>query len=82
MAANHCANHSLRRWRLERGLTCDQAGALIGVHGTAFGKYELGRRFPRPSILAAIIRATDGAVTANDFLAAEHADPSPLEAAE
>lgn len=33
-------------------------------------KYATGQRQPRPRFMKAIVRETDGAVTANDFLVA------------
>lgn len=68
MAANHHANHPLRRWRLEKNLSLREAGALLDISDSALGKYERGKRFPRPHQLAAIVRVTGGAVSAGDFL--------------
>ncbi|MBS7545661.1 helix-turn-helix transcriptional regulator [Ancylobacter oerskovii] len=83
MDANHSASHPLRKWRLARDLTLEQAGAPIGVTGQTFGKYELGKRVPRPAKLAAIIAMTGGAVTASDFLPAiAPVSAEPLRAAE
>jgi transcriptional regulator with XRE-family HTH domain len=39
----------LRRWRIAKGLTQEQAGALVGKEGvkhTAFSRYERGERMP------------------------------------
>jgi transcriptional regulator with XRE-family HTH domain len=44
---------------------------LIGVSPAAVSRYASGRRFPEPSVLVRIRAATDGAVTADDFLPTE-----------
>jgi len=40
----------------------------IGVTRQALHRYRQGLRIPRPEVLAKIKAATDGAVTANDFM--------------
>ena len=40
---------------------------LIGVERQAVGRYKSGERFPEREILVSIFKATNGAVTANDF---------------
>lgn len=45
----------------------------IGVTRIALHRYERGERFPRPEILERITAATEGKVTANDFMAAREA---------
>lgn len=51
----------------------------IGVQPSVISDYCKGRYAPRPRTAEAIIRATGGAVTANDFLSI---DPSELEVAQ
>jgi transcriptional regulator with XRE-family HTH domain len=41
---------------------------LIGVSQASVSRYAAGLRFPEPDILVRIKSATDGAVTADDFL--------------
>ena len=56
---------------LEESRTTYEAFAeQIGVSIFAVGKYARRQRTPRPEIMARIKRATDGAVTADDFLPA------------
>jgi transcriptional regulator with XRE-family HTH domain len=53
---------------LEQNELTDAAFArLIGVERQAVGRYKSGERFPEKLILLEIYRATNGAVTANDF---------------
>jgi transcriptional regulator with XRE-family HTH domain len=40
----------------------------IGVNRQTIGRYKYGDRTPKPSLLALIHHATDGAVSANDFM--------------
>ena len=45
----------------------------IGVSRQALHRYKVGERTPRPSVLSRIREATNGAVTANDFVPATSA---------
>lgn len=47
----------------------------IGVKRQAVHRYKTGERFPERAVLQKIIEATDGAVTANDFM------PEPVDIA-
>lgn len=60
--------HPLRRWRYQHRVTALQLADLIGVSLPAVSAYEIGRRHPRPAIMARIEAVTCGAVTASDFL--------------
>lgn len=50
--------------------------AAIGVSRQAVHRYKAGERVPRPEVLSRIRAATNGAVTADDFM------PAPREAAQ
>ena len=53
---------------LENNELTDAAFARqIGVERQAVGRYKTGERFPEKLILLEIYKATNGAVTANDF---------------
>ncbi|MBP2299629.1 XRE family transcriptional regulator [Azospirillum picis] len=53
---------------LTRTATKEEAfAALIGTSQAAVNRYRRGRRVPRPLVMARIVAATAGAVTANDF---------------
>jgi len=41
--------------------------AKLGVYEASLSKWRTGRAMPRPAMMAAIERATGGAVTANDM---------------
>lgn len=47
----------------------DFAAQIGAANAGVVHKYASGKRYPRKKFLQAIIRETDGAVTANDFLA-------------
>lgn len=49
-------------------LTNDEFAKLVGVSTTAVQYWRHGQRIPRSSQMKAIIGATNGAVTPNDFL--------------
>lgn len=51
----------------ENELTDAAFARLIGVERQAVGRYKSGERFPEKLILLEIYKATNGAVTANDF---------------
>lgn len=56
-----------------KNLSPAEFGAKVGVGGEAIRCYIRGDRRPRDKVMRAIIAETDGAVTANDFYAAEPA---------
>ena len=58
---------TLRQYLGERGITYEVFAAIIGVDTSTVGRYVVGRRRPREEIMRRIHKATDGAVTANDF---------------
>lgn len=63
---------TLEAWRRERGLTFEQLADLLGLTGKGRGRtaqrYAKGERFPDPPTLLRIRVATDGLVTADDFV--------------
>jgi transcriptional regulator with XRE-family HTH domain len=60
----------LRDYLTSKGLTPAQFGELIGHSAFAVKKWMRGERIPRRDALDRIRAATEGAVTANDFMAA------------
>jgi transcriptional regulator with XRE-family HTH domain len=69
-------------WLKARKLTSAEFARLSGIAGKqAVHKYRHGERFPTPENLRLIHDATDGEVTANDFMD-QHAPPIPSEAAD
>lgn len=55
------------------GTTRREFGRKIGASQPAVTRYVLGDRFPKPDKLKRIARATEGAVTADDFLGSSRA---------
>jgi transcriptional regulator with XRE-family HTH domain len=47
----------LRRWRISKGYTQEEAGDLVGVQHAAWSKYERGQRIPY-SVLQSLHRKT------------------------
>jgi transcriptional regulator with XRE-family HTH domain len=66
--------HALTAFRRRHNLTLAAFAERIGVGKSAVYKWETGA-CPRPAMMARIVAATNGAVTANDFI------PSQSEAA-
>ena len=60
-----------------RGISEAAFGQTIAVSQAAVNRYVRGERIPTPRIMARIVEATDGQVTANDF----YAQPDTSEAA-
>lgn len=54
-------------WRHDRQLSLEAAGALVGVSGVAWSRYERGQRVPRPEIVSRIYDVTDGHIGPPDF---------------
>lgn len=60
---------NLRRYLTVSGISEAAFGAQIGVSQAAVNRYVRRARIPTPQIMARIVEATDGQVTANDFYA-------------
>lgn len=56
-------------WMRAANLTDAAMAGRIGVSTFAVRKYRRAERIPTPQIMARIVEATDGQVTANDFYA-------------
>jgi len=60
---------TLRDYLAEAHLSYGAFAKMIGVkNGRTVQRYVEGQRFPRPNLMVAIIRATDGKVQPTDFL--------------
>ena len=60
--------HALEKFLISRGLTQEAFAELIGSTQESVSRYISGERTPRRDVMVRIIAATDGDVTANDFL--------------
>ena len=60
----------------KHGLTHTAFATRIGSTVQSVHRYVHGQRYPRPEIMRRIVEATDGAVTANDFLNAVPISPN------
>jgi transcriptional regulator with XRE-family HTH domain len=70
--------HPLRTYRKRANITLERLAVAVGVTKGFLSKIETGRQTPSLRIAAKISRATAGAITPNDFLAA----PAPPGASE
>jgi transcriptional regulator with XRE-family HTH domain len=59
------------------GISIAAFAEVIRTSHEAVRRYALGERVPRPEIMARISKATNGAVTANDFVPAIADDDDP-----
>lgn len=57
----------LKTYLLQQGMTLSAFAEEIGVRTPSVSRYATGARIPRPAIMARIVAATGGAVTAQDF---------------
>lgn len=62
---------TLARYLQESGLSVREFASRIGVSPEAIRLYLKGQRRPRGAVIKAIASETKGAVSANDFYAAE-----------
>lgn len=61
----------LKTYRDRQGWSLAEVAARVGLEtAQAVWKHEEGRTMPRPEILQAYARITNGAVTADDFIGA------------
>lgn len=58
---------NLRSYLSSHGISEAAFGQIIAVSQAAVNRYVRGERIPVPRIMAKIVEATDGQVTANDF---------------
>lgn len=58
----------LRAYRKLHGISLNEMGQRIGVTGVTVHRWEVGKVRPGLNAIEAIQRATDGAVSAADFL--------------
>lgn len=69
-------------WLEKHDVTYADFGARIGSDAPSVSRYVRGLHVPRPATMAAIVRETAGAVTANDFMPEDgSSEPRPTEGA-
>ncbi len=76
----HVAPMLLSDWLQVRSLTDAAFAAVTGCGPTTVNRIRRGATMPEASLIARIVAATDGQVTANDLFdayQAAHADPAP-----
>lgn len=61
---------TLTNWLLKTNTSDADFAERIGVSRQALWRYKVAGRIPKPEILARIAKATNGKVTANDFMTA------------
>lgn len=60
----------LREWRHTQKMTLADCAEVFGVrHPRTFQRYETGEILPDAPFVAAVLRISEGAVTADDFYA-------------
>jgi predicted transcriptional regulator len=62
---------TLREYLADQGLTEGAFAEMLGISQAAVNRYVNGDRTPKQPIMRAIMRATKGEVTANDFMGAD-----------
>jgi predicted transcriptional regulator len=68
MSNNAGMMHPLKRYRTSIGLSACEFAAKVGVSNVSIHRIEAGKQTPSLSLIARIISATGGALSANDFL--------------
>ncbi|TFE97751.1 hypothetical protein B5M44_14185 [Shinella sumterensis] len=61
---------TLTSWLTKTNTSDADFAERIGVTRQALWRYKVAGRVPKPEIIARISRATNGKVTANDFMSA------------
>lgn len=59
---------TLKQWMVKHDIRAETACRHIGCSIYAFRKWLTGERIPRPRMQAKIMKFTNGAVTANDWI--------------
>lgn len=73
------SGQALRGWRVERGLTQQAAGALIGVSGAAWSSWEVGSKAPGVANAILLSDLTEGLVSIRSWAHPKHAGASPAQ---
>ena len=61
--------HPLREWRLRNGQSLDELSAIVGgITKASLSRIETGEQNPSLDLIGRIVTATNGEVSANDFL--------------
>jgi predicted transcriptional regulator len=68
MSNNTGMMHPLKKYRTSIGLSACEFAAMVGVSNVSIHRIESWKQTPSLSLIARIISATGGAITANDFL--------------
>ena len=68
----------LKAWREANKLSRDDAAELIGVSRVTLWRWESGRSMPVEREMRAVLAASDGAVTPNDFFGVQPAYLRPV----
>jgi len=65
--------NKLREYRISLGLSQADLAASVGVQKATISRIEKGKRTPSMGLVARIVEASDGALSADDFLPAKSA---------
>ena len=68
--------HPLRAYRQKHDITLEQLAKSVGTSKGFLSKIENGRQAPSLSLIKRLVAATQGTVTANDFLVGSPRDAS------
>lgn len=60
--------HPLRKFRNKHGIGIDEMARRAGTSKASISRIENGSQWPSGGLLSRLIRATNGEVTADDFL--------------
>jgi transcriptional regulator with XRE-family HTH domain len=74
--------HALRNWRVSQGLTQQDVAQMADTTRATICRIELRVEDPSFHLIKRLVRASAGAVTANDFLPPDLLPAAQLEAAQ
>ena len=58
----------LKQYRTAKGLSQEDFAKSVGVQKAAISRIEQGKRVPSMGLVARIVEASDGELSANDFM--------------
>lgn len=79
--ATMTSTHPLERWRSANGLRVREAAGRLGISAVSFYRLVSGKQRPSLGLVERAIAATNGAVTADELIAAAPPLPPSQEAA-
>lgn len=72
------SNHPLRSFREKAGISLEELAMQVGASKASLSRIETRAQVPSLGLVERIVKASDGVLSANDFVGAEPAVPEDV----